>query len=116
MMPVEIIVRPSSFHDYYTKHAPDVSEVIIPATLKGSEKDDVLAAGLLAHQCIGARGISKTDMILGHDGCLYFLEINTIPSFIPTGALAMAAAGYGLSLPEVCERIIEATYDPFRTN
>ncbi len=116
MMPVEIIPRGESFHDYYTKHAPDAGEVIIPAILKGREKDDVLAAGLLAHQGIGARGVSKTDMILSHDGRLYILEINTIPSFIPTGALAKATAGYGLSLPEVCERIVEAAYDSVRAD
>ncbi len=107
MIPVEIISRGASFHDYYTKHTPDITEVIVPANLTSEDKDLVQAAALLAHQGIGARGFSKTDMILGDDGRLYLLEINTIPSFIESGALVSAASGYGLSLPEVCGRMIE---------
>ena len=116
LTPVEIIPRAASFHDYYSKHAPDVSEVITPALLSEKEKDLVQAAGLLAHQAIGARGVSKTVMILGQNGRLYLLETNTIPSFIETGALVSAASGHGLSLTEVCERIVEAAYDSIRTD
>ncbi len=108
LVPVEIIPRVSSFHDYYSKLSPDITEVIIPALLGDKEKDLVQAAGLLAHQAIGATGVSKTDMILGENGHLYLLEINTIPSFIETGALMRAASSHGLSLTEVCERIVEA--------
>ncbi len=108
LTPVEIVPKRAAFHDYYTKHSPDISEIIFPASLSGRERDLVEAAGLLAHQAIGAAGVSKTDMILGTSGRLYLLEINTIPSFVEAGALSRAASGYGLSLAEVCERIIKA--------
>ncbi|MEX2033111.1 MAG: hypothetical protein WD889_00935 [Candidatus Colwellbacteria bacterium] len=116
MVPVEIIPRAASFHDYYSKLSPDISEVVIPALLGDKEKDLVQAAGLLVHQAIGAAGVSSTDMILGQDGRLYLLEANTIPSFIETGALVSAASGHGLSLTEVCERIVEAAYDSIRAD
>lgn len=108
MVPIEIIAGINSIHDYYTKHSPDTSKVVIPAELTEDEQDLVEAAGLLAHQGIEAKAVSKTDMILGHDGRLCLLEINTIPSFIERGALVQAAMSHGLSLTEVCERIIES--------
>ncbi|MBI2594783.1 MAG: hypothetical protein HYW38_00780 [Candidatus Colwellbacteria bacterium] len=108
LTPVEIVPKRAAFHDYYTKYSPDISEIIFPASLSGRERDLVEAAGLLAHQAIGAAGVSKTDMILDTSGRLYLLEINTIPSFVEAGALSRAASGYGLSLAEVCERIIKA--------
>lgn len=118
LVPMEVTPRSVSFHDYYLKHSPEAAEVITPATLSQREEDLVVGSALLAHRAVGARGVSKTDMILSPDGRLYLLEINTIPSFIPTGALAKAAADYGLSLGEVCERIIESAldYDSVRTN
>lgn len=116
LAPVEIIPKSANFHDYYTKHTADTSETIISATLSDEERDLVEAAGILAHQSIEARGISKTDVILGNDGYLYLLEINTIPSFAPGGALMRAATSHGLSLLEVCERMIEAAYDSIGTD
>lgn len=116
LTPVEIIPKVASFHDYYSKLSPDMTEAIIPALLDEVEKDLVQTAALLAHQAIGAAGVSKTDMILDQHGHLYLLEINTIPSFVETGALMRAASGHGLSLTEVCERIVEAAYDSIGTN
>jgi len=108
LIPVEIISKASQFYDYYSKLSPHIAEVVVPALLSKKELDLVEATGLLVHQGIGATGLSKTDMILDHTGQLYLLEINTIPSFIERGAFLRAASGYGLSLTEVCERIIEA--------
>jgi len=52
--------------------------------------------------------MSRTDMILGGDGKLYVLEINTIPGMTETSLLPQAAAAAGISFPDLLDKIIQA--------
>ncbi|KKW47694.1 MAG: D-alanine-D-alanine ligase [Parcubacteria group bacterium GW2011_GWA1_60_11] len=52
--------------------------------------------------------MSRTDTILGEDGTIYVLEINTIPGMTPTSLLPQAAKAAGISFPELLDRIISA--------
>ena len=47
-------------------------------------------------------------MIIGEEGELYVLEVNTIPGMTPTSLLPKAAKAYGLSLGDLFDRIIES--------
>ena len=52
--------------------------------------------------------MSRTDTILGEDGTIYVLEINTIPGMTPTSLLPQAAKDAGIPFPELLDRIISA--------
>jgi D-alanine-D-alanine ligase len=62
------------------------------------------------HKYIGAYGMSRTDVILGHDGNFYVLEINTIPGMTPTSLLPQAALKYGITFPELLDKIINSAF------
>lgn len=106
----EIVPRAGGLFDYTAKYAKGASEEITPARLTSAETGMVQGAALRAHKAIGASGFSRTDMILGDDGHLYILEINTIPGMTETSLLPQAAIAHGMTLTELFERLIEAAF------
>jgi len=96
-----------SFFDYDAKYKAGASEEICPAKI--SDELTILAQkyGVSAHQVLRLRGYSRTDMMLSEDGALYLLETNTIPGMTPTSLMPQAAAAYGLTFPELLEKLIE---------
>lgn len=105
--PLPIVeVRPSHpFFDYATKYTAGMTEYLVPAPLPPEIASAVQAAGLKAHQALGCRHFSRTDLILTADNVPVILEVNTIPGFTPTSLLPKAAACVGLSYDELCEQL-----------
>ena len=106
--PTEIVPKERVFFDYYSKYTPGATSEITPPRLPADTIRRIQKTALLAHQAIGAAGMSRTDMILGADGELYVLEINTIPGMTETSLLPQAAAAIGISFPKLLDTIIEA--------
>jgi len=104
----EIIPRTSGIFDYYAKYTPGASDEITPARLSDEGTEYIQETAVAVHQALGASGMSRTDMIIGDDGDLYVLEINTIPGMTPTSLLPQGARAHGITLSELFERIIEA--------
>lgn len=107
-LPTEIIPRSSKFFDYGAKYISGASQEITPPRLPKDKIRKIQQIALKAHKAIGARGFSRTDMILGKDGRFYILEINTIPGMTETSLLPQAAKAGGISFPKLLDLIIEA--------
>jgi D-alanine-D-alanine ligase len=103
--PTEIIPK-SHFFDYESKYSPLASKEITPAHLTREETLEVQRIAVSAHQIVNASGVSRTDMILGNDGHIYVLEINTIPGMTPQSLLPQAAAAHGLGMDRLLDHII----------
>jgi D-alanine-D-alanine ligase len=80
------------------------------ARLSSGEIDAAQATAVKVHQAVGASGASKAHMIIGEDGELYVLGVNTIPIMTETSFFPLAVLAHGLSLPEMFERIIETAF------
>mgnify|MGYP001615344505 FL=1 len=107
--PVEIIPKLAEFYDYRSKYADKGSEHIIPPPgIANKTIAAVEEAACAAHTAIGARGMSRSDFILGEDGILYILEINTIPGMPSTSLLPQAAAAAGIPFPRLLDVIIRS--------
>ena len=50
------------------------------------------------------------------DGKMYCLEANTLPGMTPTSLLPQEAAAIGMSYPELCEYLIEASIKHYEEN
>ncbi len=104
---VEII--PSSeytFFDFEAKYKEKASEEICPARLSPELTRQAQEYGLRAHQALGLRGCSRTDMIV-RGGEIVLLETNTIPGMTPTSLLPQAAWAAGLTFGALLDRLIE---------
>lgn len=104
---VEIIpTERYEFFDYEAKYKEGASREICPAPIAPELTRKAQEYGIRAHQALGLRGYSRTDMILRGEE-LFLLETNTIPGMTPTSLLPQAALAAGLTFGALLDRLIE---------
>jgi len=113
--PTEIIPSGSTFFDYNAKYSAGASREITPPNLPAEGIRKIQNIALKAHEAIGARGFSRTDMIIAENPKseirnpkVYVLEINTLPGMTETSLLPQEAKADGISFPELLDAIIES--------
>lgn len=110
LLPTEIIPQVSSFFDYEAKYRPQGSLEITPARIPDSFTQQIQRLAVATHNLVGAKGFSRTDMILGRDGNIHVLEINTIPGLTTESLLPKAAEASGIPFDRLLDQIIEAAF------
>jgi D-alanine-D-alanine ligase len=104
---VEIIPAENyAFFDYDAKYLPGASREICPARLDPEMTEKAQECALTAHEALGCRGYSRTDMIV-QEGKIFVLETNTIPGMTATSLFPQAAKAAGLEFPALLDRLIE---------
>jgi D-alanine-D-alanine ligase len=104
-------LRPKSgFYDYDSKYTDGLTEHVCPADIPDEVRDAAMAMALKAHQLLGCRGTSRSDLRWddeqGVDG-LYLLEVNTQPGMTPLSLVPEQARYRGMSYAELVQRIVE---------
>ncbi|MBI3312080.1 MAG: D-alanine--D-alanine ligase [Candidatus Omnitrophica bacterium] len=106
-LPLVEISSHHRFFDYTAKYTPGQTEYVVPAPIPEELARQIQACGLLAHQALGCRHLSRVDLILdGANSQPVILEVNTIPGFTATSLLPKAAACAGIAYDELCERVM----------
>ena len=103
--PTEIIPKTQAFFDYQAKYTPGASEEITPARFPKKINLRVQKMALEAHNALGCRGMSRTDLII-KGSKIYTLETNTIPGMTETSLLSQAAKTAGIGFPKLLDIII----------
>lgn len=106
-LPTEIVPLHGRFFDYEAKYTSGATQELTPPRLSSSEIKTLQNIALKTHLAIGARGFSRTDMILGPNNQFYVLEINTIPGMTETSLLPQAARAEGIGFPKLLDLIIK---------
>ncbi|MHB9075191.1 MAG: D-alanine--D-alanine ligase family protein [Desulfobaccales bacterium] len=103
---VEIIPASTyAFFDYEAKYQPGASQEICPARLDAKLTHRAQECALTAHQALGCRGYSRTDMMV-KDGEIYVLETNTIPGMTATSLFPQGAKAAGIDFPTLLDTLI----------
>ena len=109
--PVEIRPLTSRFFDYAAKYDPGATLELCPATsLTPDEIGLVQDLAIRAHEVLGCRGVSRSDMILAQDGP-YLLETNSIPGLTKDSILPKACRAGGLSFEDFLARLVALALD-----
>lgn len=104
---VEIIPGENyEFFNYDAKYLPGATEEICPARLDANLTCKAQEYAVRAHQALGCRGYSRTDMIVSNDE-VFVLETNTIPGMTATSLFPQAAAAAGIGFSELLDRLIQ---------
>lgn len=98
--PVEI--RPNSgVYDYEARYTAGATRFVTPAVLPADVLDAARQMAVQAHQSLGLRHLSRTDMIVRPDGTPVFLEGNVAPGMTETSLAPLAIEAAQLDLGSV---------------
>ena len=104
-----IEIRPkSSFYDYDAKYVDVRTEFLFDTITDPAVASGISKAAIDCFTALGCRHFARADFILREDRIAYALEVNTIPGFTDHSLLPKAAARAGLSMGDLCARIVEA--------
>ena len=103
---IEIVPHRGQFFDFASKYEDGGSDEICPADLTEEETQMVQHAAMTAHEALGCRGFSRTDMFLTPNGPVV-LELNTIPGMTPNSLLPKAAKAAGISFADLMAHLVE---------
>lgn len=112
---IEIVPQESSeFYDFEAKYASGGATHICPARLDNETTELCKQYALRAHDALGCRCVSRTDMIIDGQGKPWLLETNTIPGMTATSLLPDAASKVGLEFGPLCRKIVELALENAR--
>ncbi|HEY8343437.1 MAG TPA: D-alanine--D-alanine ligase [Calditerricola sp.] len=105
---IEIVPRKNFYYDYASKYAPGGSEHIIPARIAQEAERKVREWAVAAYRLLGCQNYARVDFIVPKDGSdPVLLEVNTLPGMTETSLFPDAARAYGLSYPDMVDRLIQ---------
>ncbi|RMB61495.1 D-alanine--D-alanine ligase family protein [Tessaracoccus antarcticus] len=104
--PVEI--RPTSgIYDYEARYTAGATRFVTPAELPPETLRAAQELAVAAHEALGLRHLSRTDMVVAADGTPIFLEGNVAPGMTETSLAPLAFEAAGMELGEVFSSLVE---------
>lgn len=104
---IEIIPPEGGEFDYDNKYNGATQELCPPKNVDQETQRQARELALQVHELVGARDLSRTDMISTPDGRLILLETNTIPGLTPQSLYPKSAAAAGIGMPELADQLIQ---------
>ena len=109
-LPVIEIRARDGFYDYRAKYLDDNTEFLFD-TIEPSLAVKIQEDALLCFDALGLRHFARIDFMLSDDGEAFVLEANTIPGMTSHSLVPKAAERMGLSMSDLCVRIIDEALD-----
>lgn len=108
--PIEIIPK-KGFFDYANKYQAGATTEICPAPISAEMSKRIQDLTRKACQALKVTVYGRADFILGNDGVLYCLEMNTLPGMTATSLLPKEAKAVGIGYGDLCELIIQKSLE-----
>ncbi|MGI8333378.1 D-alanine--D-alanine ligase family protein [Actinomadura scrupuli] len=105
-LPAVEIVPEGELYDYTARYDAGGTEFFTPARVPAAAAEAAAKAALTAHQSLGLRHLSRTDLIVDPSGAVHFLEVNVAPGMTATSLLPLAAQAAGLDLGLLCKALL----------
>ena len=114
-LPIIELRTQSGFYDYDAKYHDEKTEFLFDTIDNPALTAKIKTAALDCFNSLGCRHFARVDFRLDDNGTAYALEVNAIPGFTARSDLPKAAAKTGLSMSDLCVKIIEAAKGNKRT-
>jgi D-alanine-D-alanine ligase len=108
--PTLISAQHSDWYDFESKYGDQGSKHLCPAPLEEGKLLRIQELAVAAHVAVGARDLSRTDMILGADGQIALLEINTLPGMTGVSLFPEAAQAAGIGFADLVSGLATRAY------
>lgn len=105
--PIWIDPGEGQWFDYQQKYSPQgaAHRFDLPPVIDSRGVEALKQMCLEAHQIIGARDLSRVDVMVDRAGKPWLLEINTMPGFTGRSLLPDAARQAGMDFPALCDAL-----------
>ena len=109
-LPAVEIVPDGGLYDYAARYTAGTTQFYVPARLDAAVAAAAAEAALVVHRTLGLRDWSRSDLIVGADGTVNFLEVNVAPGMTETSlvpqALTAADIDMGAQMAALVDRAI----------
>jgi D-alanine-D-alanine ligase len=109
-LPILELIPKNEFYDFEAKYTEGLTEFVLPARLPEKVYQQAQEIALAAHKALGCYGVSRVDMLVGHDHIPYVTEINSIPGMTDRSDLPAQAKYAGISFDELVAAILESAF------
>jgi D-alanine-D-alanine ligase len=103
--PVEIQPKEGAY-DFAARYTAGATEFHAPARLDPAVLAACEATAVTAYQAIGARHVSRADIIVDAAGTPWLLELDTCPGLTVTSLVPLAAQAADVEFGALCERLV----------
>lgn len=94
-------------YDFAARYTPGATDFHAPARLPDAVAAACASTASRAVAAVGARHISRADLIVDPAGTPWLLELDTCPGLTETSLVPMAAEAASLAFPDLCERLVQ---------
>ena len=104
---IEIVPPPNKEFDYDNKYNGETQELCPVQNVPEPIQIQAQELAEKVHSIMGARHISRVDMMINKSGKLYVLEINTMPGMTDQSLYPKSAAVAGLPMPDLIKKFVD---------
>ncbi len=102
-------IRPDGgVYDYTARYTAGATEFEVPANLSAELLAECGRVAIAAHEVLGLRDLSRSDLIVDADGTVWFLEVNVAPGFTETSLVPLSIQAGEADLGVVCRSLVSA--------
>ncbi len=107
-LPVVGIFPDGGVYDYTARYTAGSTEFQVPAKLDDAVLAECARVAATAHEVLGLRDLSRSDLIVDADGTVWFLEVNVAPGLTETSTVPLAVQAAGLDLGDLVADLVRA--------
>ena len=110
-LPAVGIVPDGGVYDYTARYTAGSTEFFVPARLDPDVAAACADVALRAHEVLGLRDLSRTDLIVDAQGTVWFLEVNVAPGLTETSTVPLSVQAAGLELGQLMADLVRVATD-----
>jgi D-alanine-D-alanine ligase len=104
--PVEAVPVGDSY-DFEARYEIGATDFVCPAAIPEETAEEAARIAVEAFKVFGCRGVARVDLLLGEDGSLTVLELDTIPGLTQTSLVPLAAGAAGIGFDDLIATMLD---------
>jgi len=105
-LPIVSISPDGGVYDYTARYTAGSTEFVVPAKLSDDLAAECARVAVAAHEALGLRDLSRSDLMIDADGTVWFLEVNVAPGLTETSTVPLSVEAAGLDLGELMADLV----------
>ncbi len=110
-LPIVSIEPDGGVYDYAARYTAGSTEFNVPAKLPDAVAAECARVALAAHEALGLRDLTRSDLIIDDAGTVWFLEVNVAPGLTETSTVPLSVAAAGLELGDLMADLVQTALD-----